>query len=151
MIFDKIENISLYASIPHIEEIKKFLSDNDLSQLVAGDIAIKGEDLFVKILDYETQPEQELFFETHDKYIDLQFVISGKERMQITDVAKLEAAKGPDIEGDFNFFKPVGGFSSIDVEKGFFTVFFNDDAHRPGCDCSDGSRKVKKAVFKIHI
>lgn len=61
MIFDKIENMSLYSNLPCIGDIKKFISENDMVALGVGDIEIKGEDLFVKILDYQTKSDDEFF------------------------------------------------------------------------------------------
>ncbi|MDD3375234.1 MAG: YhcH/YjgK/YiaL family protein [Candidatus Omnitrophica bacterium] len=150
MIFDSLDRLNLYESIPRSKEIVEFLNANDFLNLELGDRKIIGDDLIAKVMEYETKPHEELFFETHDHHIDVQVMLSGGEVMQVINTEHLIPAQGPDIQGDFHFYKPNGPFSSIYVAKRFFTVFFPWDAHRPGCSL-DQNKTVKKVVFKIKI
>ena len=152
MIFDAVVRLDHYETIPLREDIIKFMTNHDLTALEEGDHALSGDDLVLKILDYETRPSDELFFETHEQHIDLQIVLKGEERMELSCKERLISADGPPgISGDFQFYKPQGGFSTLYVSIGFFAVFFPWDAHRPGCSADDISSLVKKAVFKIKI
>ena len=151
VIFDILPNLKKYKSIPYVDEIAEFLSSNDLVSLEEGDIPIKGDDLFVKVLSYVPNPEEENNFETHRDYMDVQVVVQGVEKMQVVAPENLEEKVEVEMDGDFQFFKASQQISDLIVKNNKFVVFFPGEPHRPGCRYLDLNQTVKKIVFKVRI
>lgn len=151
MIFDEIKNVNWYSQLPFLKEIEKFINERDCSKVPDGEIEILGRDLFVRVAGYSTGAAQEKMFEVHRVYADLQFVVTGREVMDVS----LEQAPIPvteyDLQADIRFFKDPAEVSSILVSKGQFTVFFPGELHKPGCHVHGQSEFVKKLVFKIKM
>ena len=149
MIIDKLQNASLYYGISEkIATALKYLENTDLSGFQNGKYEIKGDDIFVIVQDYNTKPLSEGKFEAHRKYIDIQYIIKGVEKMGYTYFHKLKPATEYDEEKDIIFFEGEGDF--VTVEEGFFTIFAPEDAHMPGIE-SKTSEYAKKAVVKIKV
>ena len=65
MIYDSLSNLNRYGNIKYVNEIRSFLQLNNVFDLPHGDIEIKGEELFVKVLKYSPKDSSKNFFETH--------------------------------------------------------------------------------------
>lgn len=154
MIFDALNNLRRYG-VPQTEKILKFISDDDCSKLSNGQVDIDGQQLFVKVMEYEPKPASENKFETHRIYADLQYIVSGVELMQVTPQKSLTPIGAYDREGDYQFYTTFYTtkemISDIVVEAGQFVVFYPGEAHRPSCLYQNNNNKVKKFIFKISI
>ena len=149
MIIDKLKNASLYYGISEkIATALKYLENTDLSEFKNGKYEIEGDDIFVIVQDYHTKPLSEGKFEAHRKYIDIQYIIKGTEKMGYTNVHKLKSATEYDETKDIIFFEGDGDLVAVD--EGFFAIFAPEDAHMPGIE-SKTSEYVKKAVIKIMV
>ena len=148
MIIDSVQNMKKYAAIPHLDEIMVFMEHTNMVELSEGDHPIKGEALYVKVLNYIPKPTEENNFETHDFYTDVQVLIEGIELMQTAPSDCLNEKADFQMDGDFNFFSADKYISDIVVRKGQFVVFFPQEAHRPGCRYQDLDTPVIKWVFK---
>ena len=74
MIFDHVKNIGLYRGM--LGALGR-LEDTALLSRPAGKYAIDGERLFVIIQDYTTKPVEQCRWESHRKYIDIQYMLAG--------------------------------------------------------------------------
>jgi YhcH/YjgK/YiaL family protein len=151
MIFDSLTNLDKYTTIPYIEDICNFIENNNVMGLPSGDISIKGEELFVKVLRYTPKISTHLFFETHVHYADVQIVFDGVEAMQVADLNNLQVTDEFKLEGDFVFYKGTENISQFVVSKNKFAVFFPGEAHKPGCLNDNIDGPVLKLVFKVFI
>ena len=87
MIFDKITNAKMYDGFhAGIKKGLDFLLETDLVSLEVGTYQIDGEKVFVMIQEYDTKLPEVCRWEAHYKYADIQFVISGAERMGYTPI-----------------------------------------------------------------
>jgi YhcH/YjgK/YiaL family protein len=147
MIIDKIENAHLYEGIS--ERIKKsfdYIRQTDLKTIKSGKYEIDGENIFALISEYKTKSEQEGKLEAHRKYIDVQYVISGEEKMGYVPLNGQQILEPYKEENDIVFFK--GDKSFTKVSEGMFAIFFPEDVHMPGI--STGKiLDVKKLVIKV--
>lgn len=80
MIYDKIDNIALYKGLsPDLYAGLQFL------QQASPDIAVGTYPINPRVKaivsEYETKVENEYGFETHKKYIDIQYLLKGEERV----------------------------------------------------------------------
>ena len=146
MIFDNIENLKTYTFLN--EKILKgfdFILNNDLNNLEDGRYEINDE-LYANIQQYNTKAEG--LFEAHRKYIDIQYIVKGFEKIEVCDISNLEKETEYDEEKDVLFFKGQG--SSIKLKEGYFAIFYPQDGHKP-CITDEKMSNVKKVVVKILI
>jgi YhcH/YjgK/YiaL family protein len=149
MIYDSLQNLERYTSIPNVNEIVRFIERTDLHNLTLGDLQIKGDDLYVKVLRYKPQDASRNYFETHREYIDVQIVLDGVDLMQVVQPQHLTVTDEFKLEGDFVFYKATECISDIVVSKNEFAVFFPGEPHKPGCSYRNNNCEVYKLVFKV--
>jgi YhcH/YjgK/YiaL family protein len=114
-----------------------------------GIFELKGRDMYVNVHGYNTLPENQCRFESHKHYIDLQYCITGGERIAWQLVTHLTAAGEYDEKKDFQFYKPASSAALLTLSPGCFAVFFPEDGHRPKQE--DGiNEDVWKLVVKIY-
>lgn len=152
MIFDKMENISDYFDeLPILKKVEDFVADFNNKKLADGTYEIDGKRVFAMVQSYRTkQQTQEMMFEAHKKYIDLQYVVNGIEkirwaRLDSVDLVEEKYSTGSDIafyEGDAMF--------DFTLTKGAFLLLYPQDAHLPGLSAQKDVN-VRKIVFKIQI
>jgi biofilm protein TabA len=150
MIFDNFNYVKRY-SIPQLDKILKFVSNNNCLILPNEQIDIDGKNLFVRVMEYQPKLAAQNKFETHQIYADLQYVVSGIELMQVAPERSLSSLGPYDAKGDFEFFKAQEALNDLVVNAGEFAVFYPGEAHRPSCLYKNTAEKVKKLVFKIKI
>jgi YhcH/YjgK/YiaL family protein len=149
MILDIIENVNFYKGLsPSLDRAFNYIVSTDFTRLETGKHVLNGDDLFALVNEYDTQPDSGLLLEAHRKYIDVQFMVSGRERVGYLPLQNQVPVKEYDPEKDFILFKNDCSF--FDFESGMFAVFFPGDLHMPGV-CFDVPGKVRKVVVKVKI
>lgn len=125
-----------------------FMQNNDLEKLAVGKYPIDGESIFASVTNIIDKPFEQTNWESHRKYIDLQYIIKGKEKILEADFA------GQKVKSPYNAAKDVanynieGGNAYIADSKTFY-LFFPSKAHRPNIAVNQDS--VKKLVIKIRV
>ncbi|MCK9224167.1 MAG: YhcH/YjgK/YiaL family protein [Candidatus Muirbacterium halophilum] len=154
MIFDTMDNLKLYKeTIPYLDEINKFLDNNNLKNLLEGKYEIIKDKLYAISSEYTTNPNGPLNgnLEVHKKYIDLQIIISGEEKIRFSNKENLTIFEIYNEEKDVEFLKSQINVSEFYLQNEQFAVFFPQDAHEPGCAINKFPKKIKKIVFKIEF
>jgi YhcH/YjgK/YiaL family protein len=127
-----------------------FLKTNDLSKLEIKRYDIYGDNLYATINEYVTKNEEDVRFEAHRKYIDIQYVISGAEQMSVTPPSmKGEVLIPYDAAKDVEFMTVIKA-QSFDATPDKFFIFFPSDIHRPGVRIGD-NKNVRKVVVKVKL
>lgn len=152
MITDQMSNLSKYDKVlPHVQSIIAYLNANDITQFEEGKYSILGEEVYMMIQNYTTQPEGNKKWESHKKYIDLQIVLSGEEFMCYHQVDLLNVSDDYKEDDDYMLYhNDVEEFSYIKVLKNHFCIFYPADGHKPGIHMQH-ERTVRKAVIKIAV
>lgn len=151
MIVDKLENAGLYMDINSgFEKAFKFLKDNDLEKLEDGKYEIDSDKVFASVQTYVTKDEKDKKFESHKNYIDIQYIVKGKEFMGWTPLDKLSIKGAYSKEKDIAFYDDCQFYSKINVEDKSYCIFFPTDAHKPGCTF-DKPTEIKKVVVKVKV
>ena len=142
--------ISYFKNKERWEKAFKFLKSNDLSKLELKRIDIDGDNLYALVSEYLSKNEETAKFEAHRKYIDIQYVISGKEIMNIAPMTTVKEVLTPyDATKDIEFIT-VDKIVNYKATPANFFIFFPDDAHRPGL--KDGvNSSVRKIVVKVKV
>jgi YhcH/YjgK/YiaL family protein len=132
------------------EKAFDFLKNTDLSKLEVKRHDIDGDNIYLLVQQYTTKNPEDAKFEAHRKYVDIQYVVSGKEQMGLVpytqkDVVSQEYSDSKDIEY-FSVKNPV----LYKADPSRFFLFFPEDAHMPSI--KDGNNSpVKKAVVKLKL
>ena len=127
-----------------------FLKSSDLTALELKRYDIEGDNLYAPVSEYLTKNEEDARYEAHQKYIDIQYVVSGKELIGVAPVSqKKDVLEAYDSTKDIEFLTVTGGENRPALPDKFF-IFFPDDAHRPGLKDGENS-PVRKVVVKVKI
>lgn len=150
MIFDNISGCEKYTANDNLlarafDFIKTAVSEN--YEIGRYEILPDGE-MYAVVQEYISKSEEECSFEGHRKYIDVQFVISGAEKIDIADISRAESKIDYDADKDVEFFDCRGAVTSLAVQDGDFGVFYPNDIHKPGMTL-EKKTQVRKIVVKI--
>jgi len=127
-----------------------FLKTNDLTALEPKRYDIDGDNLYAPVSEYLTKNEEDARYEAHQKYIDIQYVVSGKELIGVAPMSqKKDVLEAYDSTKDIEFLTVTGGENLLALPDRFF-IFFPEDAHRPGLKDGENS-PVRKVVVKVRI
>lgn len=124
--------------------------DRKASQIPDGIYPLRGDDLFVNVHGYTTLPPTEARFESHRRYVDLQYMIEGQEYIDCHPTGPLSADGSYDEDKDLLFHRPAQPQISLPMTPGAFAVFYPEDAHRPKVHM-DTPAPLRKLVVKIAL
>ena len=148
MILDTLQNQHLYRGLPKFAVAFDALL-NGIARREDDVYELAGPEIRAIVQRYPTRPIEKCTWEAHRKFIDVQFIEAGAEKMGWSPVGLLKS-RGPYDDGkDVEFFDGAGG-EYFNVGAGKFTVFFPTDAHRP-CVQIDQPGQIVKAVIKIAV
>lgn len=149
MIANNIKNAHFYYNIDKkYQTALEFLQNTDMKNLENGKYSIQGENIYIIVQEYQTKPENEGKLEAHQKYTDIQYIITGKEKLGYLDIDNFSPSTFYDTDKDIIFGE--GNCDFIKAEEGDFVIFTPQDAHMP-CISINEPLQVKKAVIKIKI
>lgn len=151
MILDSLEHASCYTSLnPAFEKAFCFLHDSMKQILQPGRYDLDGDRLYAIVQSYTTRPAEQVKWEAHRKYIDIQFLLSGRERIGYATVEKMVCPDEYNKDKDVQLAESTENPSYLLLSTGDFAILFPQDAHQPTCEdefCSD----VVKVVVKVLI
>lgn len=153
MIFGNIDYLQKDQAVYPAVLIKalRYLKETDFSQMAPGRYEIDGARMFALVQEYQSAPKAEKKPEAHAKYIDIQYIAAGIERIGYAPYdAEDEVLENLLESRDLIFYKTVRGEMDLLLRTGNYAIFFPDDVHRPGCMAENGSR-VRKVVLKIAL
>jgi biofilm protein TabA len=131
MIFDRLDRGDVYARIGlGIPEALEYLAKTDFSALPVGKQAIDGDRLFAVVQRYKTKPLADARWEMHRRYIDVQYVARGGERIGYVPWSEsLRVQEAYDEQKDAAFYEATGVL--LPVAAGMFAIFTPDEVHAP--------------------
>jgi biofilm protein TabA len=125
-----------------------FLNRKDLDTLSPGMYPIDGKLLYATVGQSVSKDMDKTKWESHRKYIDLQYMIRGKEKIGVAPVAGATVTEPYDESKDIAHYETTGKWYV--AEPGIFFLFFPTDAHRPDLKV-DTNDPYKKLVIKISV
>ena len=88
MIYTNLNNLERYLGMrKHLDTAIHYIKEHSLNDLKKGCNEVDGDFAFINCFEYETLPEEKTFFEAHEKYADIHMVISGEEKMGVSDMS----------------------------------------------------------------
>lgn len=115
-----------------------------------GAFTLDGE-MSALVLRYPTVEQAAGRFETHRRYVDLQYTLAGCEVLEWAPRAMLAALGEYDPEKDLLFHQEGAPTARIVAGPGCFSIFTPLDAHRGGIRSASSCGEVLKLVVKIPV
>ena len=145
MIVDRIEEQERYYPLhPDMELAFAFLAE--APDLEPGRYELE-DGLFATVSEGDTRQMDTVVMEAHKNYIDLQYCISGGERMSWAHIQELNPSTA-DPEHDNYFY--TGNSTSVSIRPGMFYVMFPSDGHKAACH-HEFQNHYRKVVVKIPV
>ena len=145
MIIDRIEEQERYYPLhPDMELAFAFLAE--AADLEPGRYELENG-LFASIYENDTVQIDTMDLEAHKKYIDLQYCMSGGERMAWAHIQELNAIS-EDEERDLYMY--AGKSTAVSVRPGMFYIMFPSDGHKAGAH-NEFPKHYRKVVVKIPV
>ncbi len=151
MIVDQLKNIDFYKTLGIGDRYAKaieWLKSSDLAGMEDGRYEIDGETVYASVMSYATIPWEETVYEAHERYTDIQYMISGTEIMSYAPVHELVSSCPYDPEKDVILFDDPNPGIRVSCRCGDFVIFFPWDGHKPRTVNGKPSG-VRKVVVKI--
>jgi len=150
MILDTLANAQRYYGLgPKFVKVFEYLQQTDFSQVEKGKYPIDGDDIFAIVNEYDTIDIAGEQMESHRRYIDVQYVATGVERVGHDFMGDKKPSQAYDAEKDFMLFAEAPAFFTL-LGEGQFAVFFPTDLHMPNLKVQEAV-KVKKVVVKVGV
>ncbi|MBR3605604.1 MAG: YhcH/YjgK/YiaL family protein [Candidatus Gastranaerophilales bacterium] len=149
MIYDRLKNKEQYYTLhKNFKKAFEFLANTDLKNIEDGSYEIDGKTIYANVQSLKTKLVEDKKWEVHRKYIDIQYVISGEEKMGYGILEDFnEITQKYDTEKDVEFLNG-DKFNFVDVQEGDFVIFYPNDVHAPMLSVNEPIN-VKKVIVKI--
>ena len=150
MVYDKITNYETYAGIS--DDIRKGL---EFLYNISPDIEKGVHELSPRVKaivsEYTTKDVNENGYEAHRQYIDIQYLISGSEKICSLPLEYLKEQKPYSEKDDAALYQAADVQpQEMVIGNGYFAIFFPQDGHMPQL-CVNTPLAVKKVVVKVKI
>jgi len=149
MIVDRLANRSVDDRVPaRVRQALEYLRTTDMAAIPPGRHDLDGDRLFALVQEYATRPPDQCVWEAHRRYIDVQYVVRGAERIGHNARAQSIEREPYDPARDVALFEPAASY--VTVTAGSFAIFGPEDVHSPGV-ALDSPSTVRKVVVKALI
>ena len=154
-IFGKLEDIKTQINDEYFQIAFNYLEsiNDDFLKIKDGECIkeMLNDDMFVLKQAYITKNRESCFFESHKKYIDIQYMVKGNEIMDITSIDNLKIVNDYDEKTDFiKYENKSENISSLLIKEKELAIFYPNDAHQP-CIKTDKNELIYKAVIKVPV
>lgn len=134
---------------PKFQTALAFLKRDDLASLAEGWYELDNG-VRASVQRYTTIPAEQLDYETHVKYYDVQYMVNGVEIVGVVDATGLAATTDYDPKEDIQFFKTPALAGGVLLRTGDCVVLAPQDAHKPRCAAGE-PMAVNKIVVKVPV
>ncbi len=148
MILDCLDNAEAYVDLnPLFMAAFKFLRRANLADLPEGRHEVDGDAVYAPVAKGPGRKPEDALMETHDEYIDIQYVIEGVDNIGWKARKTLgKPNQRSDSHGDVEFYNDTPT-SWSKVGPGEFGIYFPEDGHMPMI--SEG--RLHKVIMKVAV
>lgn len=136
---------------PVLRNVLQAIQTQHPSSLAPGKYEIQGEDIYFSVVEGETKPLHEQQPEYHRKYIDIHWVLSGKEIIGAgpCNLSLVEENTTFKQEHDIGFYHTIYGETLIQLHPGELAIIFPQELHRPMCTLTTPNA-LRKIIVKVN-
>ena len=149
MIYTKRKNLYRYLGQSKSLDIAiRHILSADLTKLTKGRNEVEGDRVFINRFDYQTMTPEEAIWEGHIQYGDIHVLVSGQEKIGVTNIEALtETVRKVDedfvgFEGDVEVWFPM---TTEDI-----LIVYPEDVHMVKVILGE-STLVEKACYKFKV
>ena len=124
----------------------EFLAKTDFSRLEGRHVI--NDYMYVNVETYQTK--EDALFEAHRDYIDIQYIISGEEKIGVARYFDCKENIPYDKERDIEFLDLTGESEFYPMRTGDYMILYPTDAHKPSISLNEKAT-VRKAVVKVRV
>ena len=151
MLVDQLDSGGMYGGLgERIAMGLALLNEESVRTAAEGRYEVQGEDLYFIVQEYQTQSVEDGHLEIHRRYLDIQYVVSGRECIGYHPFDGLAEVQPYDIGKDIAFYRLDGSLTRIMLHAGMFAIFWPHEPHMPG-RMVDIPEAVKKIVVKVRM
>lgn len=132
-----------FLTFSRIHKAIDYIYSHDLASFPNGKLTI-DDDISLNIMEIETKCTNT--FEAHRVFIDIHYIISGEEAIDIAPIESIEITEPYSEEKDILF--GTGQGERHIIKQGQFCITMPEEAHSPGLAVTS-PMKIRKAVFKV--
>ncbi len=150
MIADSLKNKETYRGLaPDLIAALDYCATVKAAGFEVKTVELDGRKVYAMHQAYTSEGDAGHEYETHRRYIDVQYVLEGEETIRVADAALVKATKPYDGEKDFALFAAQEG-TDVRLRAGDFAVLYPHDAHMPKL-ATGKPVAVKKIVVKVAL
>ena len=150
MLIDRLENAGSWSLADDaLAFALRWLLSGQAAGLAPGTYQLRGPDLYAIAAEYEPRPPEACRLETHRRYIDVQYVVSGSELMGYAPAISVQSDGPYDKKRDVQFH--AGHADFLFLRQGMYAIMLPTDAHMPGVAVDGRPGPVKKIVVKVAV
>ncbi len=147
MILDSINNVHKYAKLSDSFRLAmEFLLEHKDGGLPSGNYQI-SDDVYAMSKYYTTEPIENCEYESHKDYIDIQYIVQGREQIGWANASEM-------IYGDYDkeddCYTMHGEGQLIELLPKHFMILYPEDIHMPAV-ALNGSDVVEKILVKVKV
>ena len=133
MIVDTLSNLEKYKELlPQLLLIRRFIDDHmHEGNLECCKYLLDDDKVFALVQEYITKSSNEVKWESHRDYIDVQFILSGNENIGYTSCEALTMVEDFSAGNDIAFYQSPKNYTNITLSEGMFAIFYPGEAHLP--------------------
>lgn len=121
----------------------EYLKDLAVSDLDINKKTVVNDTFDYYVQSYMMRSEQECFLVSHQKHIVIQMIKSGKEIIEIADIARLRLREKYDGESDAMRWEGISHMTRIALGEGDYVILYPENAYRDVMTFEDGGRVIK--------
>ena len=145
-----LKNWKSMPDLKGFEAAFEFLDRKALAEVPVGKHAIEGEQIYALVQKLPSRAAETAQFESHRKYIDVHYVVSGQETSGSAPAGDLKLAVPYDESKDVMLYNVPQQYTKNEVKPGQFVIYLPGQAHLPNCHLQ-GPHDLHKVVIKVHV
>ncbi len=148
MIVDSLDQFAKYARLnPHFATAFTVLNRANLSSLTEGRLEVDGLNVYAEVIRGQGRKPGDAPLETHNKYIDVHFVLDGTDLIGWKPRKDLVLPRTKeDPHADVIFYDDTPD-AWVELKPGQFAICFPDDGHAPMISVGE----IHKVVVKVAV
>jgi biofilm protein TabA len=142
-----------WKSMPDLKGFEaafEFLDKKTLADVPVGKHAIEGDQVYALVQKLPSRAAETAQFESHRKYIDVHYLVSGQEITGFAPAEDLKLAVPYDESKDVMLYEVPQQYTKIEMKPGRFAIYHPGQAHLPNCHFQ-GAHDLHKVVIKVQV
>lgn len=132
-----------------VNEALNYIEQMSKDNLASGVYQV-NDNFYYSVQEYKTMQECDCKLESHRKYIDIQWIVEGEEKIAVADISMLHMEEDYQEDLDIMHWRKKPNIMKVVLKKDSYIVLYPRNAHM-GCISVNDSVVVKKIVGKIRL